>query len=233
MDVYVIPVASDRYELYCEPVEERTDGHEEPSGWMAVKLERFQVRVSRIDLQYVTQPHAGNPETWRQQMRGRVMRWIAEKAAEQRLLWRLRRHSAARVFYPADLSQPQAATIVRRLLQRDTDRHRTWMIFHAVALVVATVVLGPIFLLIPGIANLPALYFGFRLVGHYLSMRGARHALKDVVWTYEECGPLLGLRQVLTSSPEEWAHRVEEISSRLQLPHLPRFFRQTADWGVL
>ena len=229
MDVYVIPLAPDRYELYCEPAEERSDGHQESSGWFADQLERFRVRLSRIDLHHLAQSREQDPEKWSQRVRGRAMRWVAEKVAEQRLLWGLRKYSAARVFYPVDLAESQATTILRRLLQRDADRHRFWMIFHAIAFLVALVVLGPLFLLIPGVANIPAMYFGFRLFGHYLSMRGARHGVNEVVWAYEPCEPLLALRQVLGLPPEERERYVDEISSRLRLLHLARFFRQAAD----
>lgn len=228
MDVYLIPLAPERYELYCEPAEERADGHQESSGWCADRLERFRVRLAHIDLHYLAQSEAG-PEKWPQRIRSRALRWVAEKVAEQRLLWRLRKYSAARAFYPVDLSESQAKTIMRRLLQRDVDRHRRWMIFHAIAVLFVAIVLGPIFLLIPGVANIPALYFGFRLFGHYLSMRGARHGMGEVAWTYEACEPLSALRQALSLPPEERQRSVDEISSRLRLLHLPRFFRQAAD----
>jgi hypothetical protein len=229
MDVYVLPVAADRYELYCEPEEDRTDGTPESSGWLANLLERFRVKLSRIDFHHVTESQTEIPGKWTARVRGRVMRWVAEKVAEQRLLWGLRRCSAARAFYPIDLPRSQAIVVLQGLLQRDAGRHRMWMIIDGLAFLFVAVVLGPIFLLIPGVANLPALYFGFRLFGHYLSFRGARRGLKSVAWTYEGCEPLSVLQQVLSLAADERERHVGEISSRLRLPNLPRFFRQTAD----
>jgi len=233
MDVYLIPLASDRYELYCEPADESEDArHESESGFFAGLAERFRVMLTRLERHQAADSLEREPRGWTRRVRDRAMRWVAEKVAEQRLLWRLRKHSTVRAFSPGDLSASQATTVIRRLLQRDADRHQRWMIFHLVATLFAAVVLGPLFLVVPGVANLPAAYFAFRLLGHYLSMRGARHGLNRVTWTYAPCDPLTHLRRVRSLPVSERARYVGEIASGLRLTHLPRFFKRTADWGA-
>jgi hypothetical protein len=225
MDVYVIPCAPDRYELYCEPADDGDETRQEPSsGFFAGLFERFRVMLGRLDRHHSSE-HAGDERRgWTRRLRDRAMRWMAEKVAEQRLLWRLRAHRDARAFYPKDLSEAQATAIVRQLLQRDGDRHRLWLIFHAVAFV-----LSGVFFFVPG-PNIIAYYFAFRLVGHYLSLRGSRHGLHGVQWMYEACEPLTELRRVRTLALREREQYVGEVATRLRLAHLPRFFKRTADW---
>ena len=230
MDVYLIPLASDRYDLYCEPDDEREEGeHDLHAGFFARAIERFRAPLAQLDRSQGIAERGGGQQKWTRRVRHRIERWLAEKVAEQRLLWRLRKYVRARAFYPQELSAGQATTIVRRLLQRDADRHRVWMMMNGVAFLIAFVVLGPFFLLVPGIANIPAAYFAFRVLGHYLSLRGARHGLKGVAWTYELCEPLAALGQALRLPVPDRQRYVREIAVRLGLAHLPRFFRRAAD----
>jgi hypothetical protein len=226
MDVYVIPCAVDRYELYCEPADDGDETrHQEPSsGFFAGLFERFRVMLGRLDRHHSSEHDGIERRSWTRRLRDRAMRWLAEKVAEQRLLWRLRTHREARAFYPQDLSEAQATAIVRQLLERDGDRHRLWLIFHAVAFVVSG-----IFFFVPG-PNIIAYYFAFRLVGHYLSLRGSRQGLHGVQWMYEACEPLTELRRIRTLALREREQYVGEIATRLRLAHLPRFFKRTADW---
>lgn len=227
MDVYVIPCAADRYELYCEPGDDAEEtGQGAAPGFFGGLLERFRVMLDRLDRRQLSEDEPDQQGGWTRRVRDRAMRWMAEKVAEQRLLWRLRRQPAACAFYPPDLEEAQATTIIRQLLQRDADRHRLWMVFHAVAFV-----LSGVFFFVPG-PNIVAYYFAFRLVGHYLSMRGARHGLNDVQWTYAACEPLSELRRVRNVSRRDREQRVGEIASRLRLAHLWRFFKRAADWGA-
>jgi hypothetical protein len=108
-------------------------------------------------------------------------RWVtsrlAEAVAEQRLLWRLRRESAAELVYPAPLSESRAQEVTRGCLRSDLDRRRLWCVIDTLlALLCAP------FTLIPG-PNLPAYYFVFRAVGHFLALRGAQHGLSQITWT--------------------------------------------------
>jgi hypothetical protein len=228
MDVYVIPCATDRYELYCEPADDGDETRQEASsGFFGGLLERFRVVLGRLDRHQAADREVENERRgWTRRMRDRAMRWMAEKVAEQRLLWRLRTHEAARAYYPQDLSEADVTTIIRQLLQRDADGHRLWLIFHAVAFV-----LSGIFFFVPG-PNIIAYYFAFRLVGHYLSMRGARHGLDGVRWTHEPCEPLTELRRVRAIARRDREQHVRDIAARLRLSHLPRFFKRAADWNA-
>ena len=233
MNVYLIPFAAGRYELYCEPPSGAdADATEAPStGLFERLLERFRASLMRLDVPEGTGA-AEAPGTWRQRTQARVLRWAAERVAEQRLLWRLRKARAARVFCPDDLSDTQAAAIVLGLLQHDANRHRRWMVVHLAALVFAVIVLGPLFLIVPGVANLPAAYFAFRGFGHYLSMRGARQGLKFVEWTYTASDALTALRRLGAVSPAERDPFVHDLAARLGLAHLPQFLRRTRVWSA-
>ena len=80
--------------------------------------------------------------------------------------------------------------------------------------------------------NIIAYYFAFRLVGHYFSMRGARHGLDSVRWTYEPCEPLTELRRVRAIARRDREQHVRDVAARLRLSHLPRFFKRAADWNA-
>ena len=149
-------------------------------------------------------------------------RWIAESIAAQRLLWHLRRQTEVVLAYPPDLDEGAVMTIMRRALQRDASRHRFWLVFDAVGLIVSAA-----FAIVPG-PNLIAYYFAFRVVGHYFSRRGARQGLDRVVWHTERCAPLADLRQALALEPSQRGRRVREIAVRLELEHLAAFFERTA-----
>ncbi len=151
----------------------------------------------------------------------RLRGWIAEKIAEQRLLWRLHGRSAAALVFPRDLSQQDADVLLRRMLRRDLDQHWFWLAIDGVAFV-----LSALLALVPG-PNLVAYYFAFRVAGHYLSIRGARQGLDRIQWTFEPSADLEDLRQAIALGRRERQTRVAEIASRLRLEHLPRFVERT------
>lgn len=227
MDVYLIPVGSDRYELYCEDADEFTEAAGvAPSGFFAGLVHRFRAALARIERERRQDALAavslGDNRPWTRRVKQAALRWTAEKIAEQRLLWRLRRQRDATAIFPDDLSEAQAMTIIRRMLQRDTDRHRLWLIFHTIAFGLAGLLA-----IFPG-PNVVAYYFAFRLVGHYLSMRGAKHGLAEVTWSQQPSPLLLQLRQVMALAAPERERHVRDIASKLRLPHLASFFKRTA-----
>jgi hypothetical protein len=154
------------------------------------------------------------------------MAWVAERVAEQHLLWSLRGQTTAVAAYPHDMTFDQVQVLIRRTLQRDYERHRNWTVIDGLLFLVSFVLLGPLFLLIPGIANLPALYFGFRTIMHVLSMRGAAHGLHHVTWTGRPCPPLGELRDVVALEAPARTARLDEIAGRLRLQHLTTFFER-------
>ena len=116
----------------------------------------------------------------------------------------------------------QVLALVRRTLQRDYERHRLWFVVHAVGLVVS----GP-FALVPG-PNLLAYYFAFGVVGHWLSMRGARQGVHRVSWSSRPCPPLAELRDVAMLEPPARDAKILDVAARLHLSHLTSLFRRAA-----
>jgi hypothetical protein len=158
----------------------------------------------------------------------RAFAWVVDRIAEQRLLWNLRSATTATAAHPHDMPFEQVMTIVQADLRRSYDRHRRWLIIDGLLLAFTSIVLGPLFLLIPGIANLPAAYFAFRTFGHFLSMRGASQGMHRVVWTGKPCPPLGELREVEQLAPDARDARLEDIAGRLRLQHLSTFFKRMA-----
>ena len=224
MDVYFIPVAPDRYELYCEHeahADEIVD--DVPKGRLAALFANFKHALKRVEeerLRGETRVH--DHRTWTERLKDRAMRWIAERIAEQRLLWRLRNESDLMLHFPDDISAEQATALARAELQREADRHMKWMIIDGLLFVASGA-----FFLVPG-PNVIAYFFGFRLVGHYLSRRGARHALAEIRWQTCPSTQISRLRRVLALAPHERDREVHEVASALHLPHLAKFFERTS-----
>jgi hypothetical protein len=220
MDVFLVPVGPDRYELYCE---EPDDAPPEapPSGLFRRLVYRFNVMLAEAERErrQASTPRPGGSLV---RVRRRIMRWVAESIAEQRLLWQLRRRSEATLVYPADLSDPHARTLLRRHLSHDFERHRFWLAIDSLGLVGSAALV-----LVPG-PNVVAYYFAFRMVGHFLSVRGARQGIRCVTWAAQESAPLAELRTIVRTSPQERAARVDDVAQRLRLEHFARFFQRIA-----
>ena len=109
LDVYLIPLGADKYELYCEHVvEEESMSAEAPAGtgWFAGMLHRMKAAVARAEQEQQSGVSAPVAEAagWQERMKRRMLCWIAEKVAEQRLLWRLRKESDVTLFFPDDVT---------------------------------------------------------------------------------------------------------------------------------
>jgi hypothetical protein len=226
MDVFVIPVGPDRYELYCEQPIVADEPNDPQPGLFGRLRERFRKLIREAE----ARRHTGNSEStsraWTARQQDRVMAWVVERIAEQRLLWNLRGETAATAAHPADMTFDEVHTVIRATLQHDFERRRRWMFIDGLLFLVTFVALGPLFLVIPGVANLPALYFGFRAVGHFLSMRGASQGLKRVTWSGRACPPLNEIRDLATLDWRARHARLHDIAARLRLEHLPTFFER-------
>jgi hypothetical protein len=229
MDVFVIPVGPDRYELYCEqPVIGEEPIEPETAGFIGRLRRRFVGLVRAAEERHRdAQAPDPEPKSWVGRMQDRGMAWVAERIAEQRLLWNLRGETSATAAHPASLSFEQVHSLIRTSLQRDYERHRRWMFIDGVLFVVTFVAFFPL-VAIPGVANLPAVYFGFRFIGHFLSMRGAINALRNVAWHGRPCPPLDELRELALQDPLVREARVRDVAIRLRLEHLPKFFDRIA-----
>ena len=162
MDVYLVPVGPDRHELYCEVPDEpandeRADGAQRGffsrlrlrfSEMLAeAERERRQARASETD--------AHVQQGWPTRIKVRLMRWVAESIAEQRLLWHLRRQNEVCLHYPDDLDEGRAIADLRAQLTRDYEKHRRWLIVDALLFA-----LSGLLALVPG-PNILAYYFAF------------------------------------------------------------------------
>jgi hypothetical protein len=226
MDVYFIPLGPDRYELYCDEAGDPEDLVDDvpPSGRLGSMYHTFKTALARVEQERLSgeaRVHEG-PRSWTERMKDRSLRWIAEKIAEQRLLWRLRKQSDLTLHYPDDIDADAATAKARAELEREADRHLKWSIIDGIIFVVS----GAAFF-VPG-PNVLAYYFGFRLVGHYLSRRGAMHALTEIPWTVCPSPQLSRLRGAIALAGLEREQEVQQVGAELHLPHLAKFFDRTS-----
>jgi hypothetical protein len=226
MDVYLLPVGTDRYEFYCE---ENGDAEilvsdVQPSGRFAAVWEKFKAALAQVEKERqsgIPRSQLG-PRSWTERMKDRAMCSVAEKIAEQRLLWRLRNETSVQLFYPDDMTGDQGVDKTRVMLRREADRHLKWTIIDGTLFVIS----GVLFWL-PG-PNVLAYYFGFRLVGHYLSRRGAKNGLDHVEWRPCATSELSRLRHAIALAAHEREQRVHEVATALRLQHLATFFERTS-----
>lgn len=222
MDVFVIPVGRHDYELYCETSSSPIDAESEPSGWFGRLRHQFSVMLHAAEERRQRGVRLTDEETrtWWGRMKERMLAWAAERVAEQRLLWNLRREVETVLVHPEDLTFDETLALTRRILQRDHDRHRRWLVFESVLLLASGVLA-----LVPG-PNLIAYYFAFRVWGHWRSMSGAAQGLRRITWTGRACPHLSELRALEPLDPGERKARLVEIAVRLGLPHFAAFFER-------
>jgi len=226
MDVFVIPIGAGKYALYCEPASgaaaDVQDGP--PADTLVGKVRDRFARVVRAaeERQHRHGDVTATPGVI-ERGKDKVLAWVAQKVAEQRLLWNLRTEPSAVILHPQDMTYDQAMALVQRILKHDHARHKHWAWIDGIMAMVTGVLLGPLFILIPGIANIPFLYFSFRAIGHWFSMRGAAHGLDQVSWSGRPCPPLGELRDISALEPGVREARVHDIAARLRLQHLSAF----------
>jgi hypothetical protein len=232
MDVYLIPTAtSERYELYYEApdgdlVDAGADG-----GWvnrltfgLAGRLKRrFDEMLLEAEewrhRRHETEPEpAGFVSRWRR----KVMGYIVERIAEQRLLWHLRKVDSVHARIPSDMKEAAADGLVITMLKKDVDHHRKWLWIDLLLLALSLPLM-----VIPG-PNVPGFYFTFQVVSHYLSWTGAKCGLALAPWTFERCDELAELRSAMTMAPAQRQRRFREVADRLRLEHLPTFLDDVA-----
>ena len=222
MDVYLVPVGPERFECYYEAEEQ--DDTEEPvegEGFFARMRAKFNQQLKEAE-EARHQKAIEEPHSFLGRMQKRSMRWIAERVAEQRLLWHLRRVDAATLHIPGDLPVEQADTIMRASMKRDADHHRNRMLLHSVALIISVPVA-----VVPG-PNVLGYLFTFTVVGHYLAWRGAVNALHQVNWTITRSEALTQVRQAFAADDTTRHRLIREAAVRLHMPRMARFVEQMA-----
>jgi hypothetical protein len=221
LDVYLVPLRADRYGLFCERAsdEETAAAPAGQTGWWGRLTDRFSVMLRAAEDQEANPEEASRARSdgWLARLQGYLLSWVAERIAEQRLLWRLRGKAHVTLSHPDDVAFDTIQPIARRMLQHDYERHRVWLVVDMVLLIVSGVLA-----LVPG-PNVLAYYFAFRVVGHWLSMRGARQGLDKAQWVGRSCPPLTRLRGAVDLPAPARAGRIHEVASELGLDRLPRF----------
>jgi hypothetical protein len=211
MEVFLLPLGTDRYELYCEvPID--VPATERPTSLWGRMSDTFRRALAEGEAE-----HAGAPSPERGRLRRAITMKLASAVAEQRLLWQLRHQTHVHLLHADDMAGPAAFEIARRLLTADRDKHWRWLIIDAVLTVLSGLVA-----VVPG-PNVLAYYFIFRTVGHYLSTRGAQHALTRVDWQMTPSPPLTDLRSAVAIRGEDRTRRVNDIARALGLERLARF----------
>jgi hypothetical protein len=224
MDVFLVPVGPERYEPYCEvPDEPDADVADVPNGFFRRLAHRFKEMIADAERERRQGAPVARPASWLGRVRARTLRWVAESIAEQKLLWHLRKQESACLHYPDDVQESDATVILRFHLTRDFKKHRRWLAIDSILMVVFGVVLFAV----PG-PNIVGYYFAFRVVGHFLSFRGARQGLTGVAWTNEPSAPLTELRRLLAVSPAVRESQVHAVQETLRLEHLVSFFERSA-----
>ncbi|MDP9323023.1 MAG: hypothetical protein M3P13_05260, partial [Acidobacteriota bacterium] len=139
MDVYLVPIGRERYELYCEVPDEPDESEEAadaaPDGFIRRMKKRFSAMLAEAERERRRGHAEQEPQGAFARAKALTLRWVAESIAEQRLLWHLRRQSHACLFFPDDLEGSQATALVRRQLGRDFEKHRFWLIVDSLGFV--------------------------------------------------------------------------------------------------
>jgi hypothetical protein len=218
--VYLVPVGAGRFELYSEAPDEEVASHAPPAeGFWKRTMHNAQVRWREA----VHTARAGaSSGGWFARLRDRAVCRAAESIAEQRTLWSLRNCTTATLFHPSDLTGPPLVDVRDGLLSRARRHHGRWLAIDTSLFVVSGVLA-----LVPG-PNVLAYYFAFRVVGHYLSWRGARQALEPMAWSTCPEPALAELGRLAALPREARQPRVEAIADALNLPRLAAFFDRTA-----
>ncbi len=224
MDVFLIPTTtSERYELYYEaPDDDVVDATEGGGIIHRTKLRFGQMLREAEEWRHRRHEQARAPAGILAKLRRKVMSFVVERIAEQRLLWHMRRATAICARIPADLSQTTANDIIRAMLKRDADHHLKWVLID-LGLLVPSAALT----LVPG-PNVVGLYFTFQVVGHYLSLRGAKRGLSGATWTFKPSADLSELREAMSLAPAQRRRRFRELGDRLRLEHLATFCEDVA-----
>jgi Mitochondrial K+-H+ exchange-related len=137
-------------------------------------------------------------------------------------LWAVRHHSAAVLRFPTTIDDVQARAVLDAALATARTHHGSWLTVDLLLFITS----GVLFF-VPG-PNVIAYYLAFRVVGHFNSWRGARHAIQSTEWSLQPDGNLGELALLVDEPREARASRVEAIAARLNLARLSAFFDRVA-----
>jgi hypothetical protein len=218
MNVYLVPIGPDRWECYYEAID-ADDDVERGKGFFAGLRYRFHQQLKEAE-NARHQAAIEEPKTILGRIHKRSMAWIAERIAEQRLLWHLRRATTATLHVPSDLAPADGERVMREIMKRDADRHRNRLIPHTLLLILSAAVA-----LVPG-PNVLGYLFTFTVVGHFLAWRGAVNGLHGVAWTVQPDPALSELRRAFSLDVTERHRVIKDVAQRLHMPKMARFVEQ-------
>jgi hypothetical protein len=221
IDVYLVPIGQDQFECYYEAPED-DEAVEPGEGFFARMRHKFSEQLKEAEEARHQTPKE-EPKTFVGRVHRRSLRWIAERIAEQRLLWHLRTATIATLHFSQDLPPARAEVIMRDTMKRDADRHRNRLIPHSLALIISAAVA-----LVPG-PNVLGYLFTFTVVGHFLAWRGAVNALQGVSWTIVPNAALTELHRAFSLDPRARHNVIREVAHRLHMPHMARFVERMAE----
>jgi hypothetical protein len=220
MDVYFVPIGRDRFESYFEAADEDPEASH-AQGLFARWRARFAAIIRDVERERHEARHTeGGGMVSR--VRRWVMRWIAERVAEQRLLWNLSGADEATLHVPDNLDAVVAERMMRDAMRRDADHHLRLLAVHAVGLLLSVP-----FVIIPG-PNVFGYFFTFTVLGHYMAWRGARRGLSRVTWTVVSSADLTDLRSAFTLDADARHQRICDVADRLRLHRLVNFVERMA-----
>ncbi len=224
MQVFLIPIGRDVYEPYFEPDDDADEAVDEGAGWLSRQRRKLSdmLREAEAERHRRQDPDAEARAGFVARWRKKSMRWIVERAAEQRLLWHLRTATEVTLVAPGDLPEGQAEAILRLGLKRDSDRHLRWFLLNLVGLIVSVATI-----LVPG-PNMLGYYFTFTTVGHMLAWRGAQQGMRRVAWRVEASADLTDVRAALALAASAREERLQNLAHRLGLRHLATFVARLA-----
>jgi hypothetical protein len=221
--VYFVPLPAGRFEPYFEQDDAGDVAAADAGqlGFFARMSARFSAMVRDAERLRHEQLHEP-PKTALGRLQRRLMCWIAERVAEQRLLWKLRSVDEAELHVADDLDRDEAFRRFQQSLQKAGDWHLRRLGLHSLGLIAS----AP-FVIVPG-PNILGYFFTFTVVGHFLSYRGARRGLNDVTWTVTPNPALTTIARAIVTAPPERYRLIHEAAERLRLAHLARFVERMA-----
>ena len=224
MNVFLVPVGNDRYELYCEP----SEADQASRGVMAHLLRRvraMEMAEQRARRDRRAARRGDKPKRFEAcvfRARSGLTRGMVAWVGRQRLLWHLRHVAEATLVYPADLNGAEALSVAQKKLQYHREHHRFWMVVDGLGVLV----FGPLFFFVPG-PNLISWYFTVKMAGHWLAFLGARCGVASVEWSPRLSAALVALREVISFPRGSRRQRVRALSTELRLEHLVSFIERS------
>ena len=225
MDVYLVPVGDRRFEVYYEAPDDPEPPSTEAPGFFGRVKARFQQQLR--DAEHARHhPVPDHPASFAERAQRKMMRWIADRVATQRLLWHLRTADLALLHAPDTMPPAEAEKTMRELVKADGDRHLRRLAIHSVGLLLSIPVA-----VLPG-PNFLGYFFTFTVVGHFLAWRGARRGLSAVEWTIEPSAELTEISHALALEEDARYQHFVDVAGRLHLPRLAMFLQRMTATGA-